>query len=107
MLCCVVLCCVVVLCCIVLCCVLLLCLSEYLDCHIDSWSDDSNQSCSHYVHRFIFDFLSPLGLTPMTCSTLLSQCGKAIAWLTAESRSFRTGINIEKFMDAVTVVTST
>ena len=60
-------------------------------------------SCSCYMHRFIFDFLSPLGLTPMTCSTLLSQCGKAIAWLTAESRSFRTGINIEKFMDAITV----
>jgi regulator of telomere elongation helicase 1 len=56
--------------------------------------------------QFMFEFLSPLGLTPTTCSTLLSQCGKAIAWLTAESRSFRTGSNIEKFMDAITVVFS-
>ena len=53
--------------------------------------------------RFMFEFLAPLGLTHATCSTLMEQCGKAIAWLTADTHSFKTGNNIEKFMDAVTV----
>ena len=52
----------------------------------------------------MFEFLSSLGLTPLTCPTLMNQCGKAIACLTADSHSFRTGINIEKFIDAVTVL---
>ena len=51
----------------------------------------------------MFEFLAPLGLTADSYQARMTQCGRAIAWLTADSKSFRTGSNIEKFMDAVTV----
>ena len=51
----------------------------------------------------MFEILASVGVSPGNVQTLIGQCGRAISWLTADSRSFRNGINIEKFLDAITV----
>ena len=53
--------------------------------------------------RFMLEFLAGVGVTPDNFHILQSQCGRAISWLTADSRSFRNGNNIEKFLDAIFV----
>jgi regulator of telomere elongation helicase 1 len=56
--------------------------------------------------EFMFEFLAGVGVTQGNVHILSGQCGRAISWLTADSRSFRNGNNIEKFLDAMTVVFS-